>query len=844
LTVKALLVAIALTTAPTIMLVERAAHAEAEDDLRDGDKYFEEGDWKKAAGAYDRAITKAPSQVSAEAYGKRAAIFIILKDTKGGLEFIARAKSRYPNAPEIEEQEALLLWGNGTRDQAIEIAEGVVKARPQSFANQKIIGEYYAQRDPVKTAAAYEAYLAHRPAELESGDVLPRVQLGFAYLANARAVLGDGDEARATQLYSKAVEQFDYIQRKLSKKPNAQFNSDNGLCAAYTGLRKWDQAVTVCERIVQNPKAVDTTGSVWFNLATAYLANRQSKKARNAAGEFAKVRKGESRGFMLVGDTYYADGDWNNALDQYSRAEKLLKPNQTRDQVQLSIRLGKTYRRIPAANGENILRAVEKLSSAWNANPTSIELATELGGAYLEAKQDAKATALTDKVLAVPELQKAPPEQRATIYVLAGKSLFNQHKLREARQRFESAQELKKSDISIQRALIVTINEQAFEAGAKDPKSAQSLLDQALVIDPVSPTTLTNVAVLAIERNDCETAQKQLIKLREIRGSDAVLTGRLLARSYLCSTRPDPKRAGEAYAAAEREAKKANAQASLAEIYTEWAPLLWDSDLQGAIDKLELAVQVSSQDPEVAPAAKRNLALALYRRGWKSLRENKATEAAADFERATRDPSVLKGSESLAFDFSYAVALNDTGRSADAARIFKNLSAKGNQGAYLKGAYAKVGSQFFAAYANYRNATGQARAQACGDLAKLEADVGGKIRELVASCWEMVAVDEWRAGNPGNASKALATADKTANADQKRRLAMDHAAMALGKDKLDELEALGGNPPESLVDLGIVYDMLGKPKEAYDAWNRAKAKGVTAPGLQRWIDAKKRIYGY
>ncbi|HEX7704798.1 MAG TPA: tetratricopeptide repeat protein, partial [Kofleriaceae bacterium] len=468
---KALLVALALTTAPTIMLVERAAHAEAEDDLRDGDKYFEEGDWKKAASAYDRAITKAPSQVSAEAYGKRAAIFIIQKDTKGGLEFIARAKTRYPNAPEIEEQEALLLWGNGTRDQAIEIAERVVKSRPQSFANQKIIGEYYAQRDPVKTAAAYEGYLAHRPAELEGSDVLPRIQLGFAYLANARAVLGDGDEARAVQLYSKAVEQFDYIQRKLSKKPNAQFNSDNGLCAAYTGLRKWDQAVTVCERIVQNPKAVDLTGSVWFNLATAYLANRQSKKARNAAGEFARVRKGESRGFMLIGDTFYADGDWNNALDQYTRAEKLLKPNQTRDQIQLSIRLGKTYRRIPAVNGANILLAVEKLSSAWNANPTSLELATELGGAYLEAKQDAKATALTDKVLAAPDLQKAPPEQRATIYVLAGKSLFNQHKLRDARQRFESAQELKKNDISIQRALIATVNEQAFEVGAKDPKA-------------------------------------------------------------------------------------------------------------------------------------------------------------------------------------------------------------------------------------------------------------------------------------------------------------------------------------------------------------------------------------
>ncbi|HSD90227.1 MAG TPA: tetratricopeptide repeat protein, partial [Kofleriaceae bacterium] len=530
---KRLLVAAALVAAPTITLVERVAHAEAEDDLRDGDKYFEEGDWKRAATAYDRAIAKAPSQVSAEAYGKRAAIFIIQKDNKGGLDFIAKAKTRYPNAPEIEEQEALMLWANGSRDQAIEIAQNVVKARPQAFSNQLIIGEYYASRDPVKTAAAYEQYLAHRPPEREGSDVLPRIQLGFAYLANARAVLGDGDEVRAQQLYSKAVEQFDYIQRKLAKKPNAQVNADNGLCAAYTGLRKWDQALTVCERIVQNPKAIDTTGSTWYNLATAYLANRQTKKARNAASEFARVRKGEARGSMLIGDTFYAENDWANALDQYSRAEKQLKPNQSRDQIQLSIRLGKTYRRIPGAN--NLSLAVDKLSTAWNANPTSMELATELGEAYLEAKQDAKATSLTDKVLSGADFAKAPNDQRAAVYVLAGKSLFNQHKLREARQRFESAQEIKKNDITIQKDLVYTINEQAFEAASKDVRGAQQLLDQALAIDPGSATTLTNVAVLAIERGDCDTAQKQLIRLREVRGSDAVLTGRLLARSYLCS---------------------------------------------------------------------------------------------------------------------------------------------------------------------------------------------------------------------------------------------------------------------------------------------------------------------
>src|SRR5262249_27232217 len=157
--------------------------------------------------------------------------------------------------------------------------------------------------------------------------------------------------------------------------------------------------------------------------------------------------------------------------------------NQPHDQVTLSIQLGKTYRRLPGSN--NVALAVEKLSGAYNANPNSTELAAELGNAYLEGKQDAKATALADKLLAGPALAKAPPETKAQFLVIAGKSLFNQHKLKEARQRFEAAQQIRGGDVQIQRELVMTINEQAFEA-SKDNKAAQALLEQALPIDPSS----------------------------------------------------------------------------------------------------------------------------------------------------------------------------------------------------------------------------------------------------------------------------------------------------------------------------------------------------------------------
>ncbi len=828
---------------------ESRAIAAIEDDLRDGDKFFEEGDWRRAATAFDHAIGKDPGQVPAVAYGKRAAIFIILKDYPAGLTFITRAKRRSSSlaaAPELLEQEALILWEIDRKDDAIKLAEQVVSTRPRTFSNQKLIGEYYSSRNPAKTVAAYEAYLANRPADLDQGDVLPRIRLGFAYLSVARATLGDGDDAGAQQLYAKAAAEFDVVQRKLGKRPNAQINAENGLCAAYTGMGRFDQAVTVCERVIQHPQRIDATGSVWFNLGTAYLARKQIKKARSAASEFTRVRKTEARGYMLIGDTFFADRDWGNALDQYLRAEKLLK-GQPRDQVQLSIRLGKTYRRLPSptAGSPNLAIAIDKLSAAWAANPGSAELAIELGGAYLEGKQDAKATALTDRLLAGQVLAKAPPEARASVLVLAGKSLFNQRKLKEARARFEAAQQLRPNDVTIQRGLVMTINEQAFESG-RDPKLAQALLEQALPIDPSSPVTLTNLAVLAIERGECDGAQGQLVRLEQIRGRDEVTRTRLLARTYLCAARPDPRKASEAYAAAEREAKKSSAAPSLAEIYTEWAPLLWDTDLPGAIDKLELAVQTSAQDPDIGGAAKRNLALALFRRGWKLMRDGKPADAASDFERAARDPSVLEGTEPLAFDFAAALAQLEAGRTAEAAKLFKTIGSKGNSGAYLKNPYAKVGAQFFAAYANYRSATLPARQQAAVDFGKLENEpgFGDKIRALLASTWELIAFDQWRAGQLGAAARSLASAEKYAAGDAVRRITMNKAALSLGKHDLPAIEQLAGNPPESLVNLGILYDQAGRARDAYDAWQRAKAKGVVSRELQRWIDAKKRIYGY
>ncbi len=844
---------LALATTGAAQLAHVApAHAQAEDDLREGDRYFEEGEFRRAANAYDVAIRKYPQQVPPGAYGKRAAIYIILKDYERGLIFVNQvAKKVHPEAPEILEQEALMRWQLGDKPESIALAERVVARKPTSFLAQNLIGEYHATRDARRTITAYEAYLAARPAELESNDVLPRIRLGFAYLARARVSLRDGNDPDASRDYEQAAAQLELVQRKFSKRANAQVNADNGLCAAYTGLGNFDRAIAVCERVTADPRKVDNTGSVWFNLGVAYLAKRQPVRARTAAGKFLELRKAEARGTILIGDAYFQEQNWPAALEAYNRAASQLRAGQQGEQVGLSIQLGKTYRRLPhtgSGPNPNLVLAIEKLEAGAAANPASLELAGELGSAYLAARQDGKALVASERLIGGKDFDSASEEHRTTLLMVAGKASYNQGKLAAARGRFEAAVAIRPRDVALRRALVDTINGQALTAlEGGDTRASQTLLDEALVFDADAPSTSLNLAVLAIDRGDCDGAQRFLAKLATRRGY-ALVYERLLARTYLCQKKPDPAQAAVHYALADKEATKNQANLISAEIYTEWAPLLVATDLDDAVEKLLAAAQLSAQAPEVGKAARRNLALALFRRGWRLLKAGRSAEAVTDFDRAVREPALLQGTEEAAFDFSHALALLDKGDAVTASKIFKRLAGQGSASAYLKQPYAKVGSAFFSAYAEYRSQNAAARQKAAAEFAGLQRDATGsfavKIRDLVASSYELVAFDHWKAGRRAQAEKALTQAAAYAGDDIKRRITLDRAVLKLGKDQLGTLEALGGTPPEALVSLGIVYESLGRPKDAFDAWQRARARGVGARDLQRWIDAKKRIYGY
>src|SRR6185437_5525404 len=202
---------------------------------------------------------------------------------------------------------------------------------------------------------------------------LPRIRLGFSYLVIARDAARDGKVKDMNADYDKAVAQFETVEKKYGKKPHAMTNAENGLCAAYAGEGHFDRAITVCERIITDPKKIDSNGSVWFNLGVSYLANKQPKRARTAANEYVRLRKGEARVYILIGDSYFDERDWTNALNFYLQAEKLLKSSQQKEQIELSIALGKTYRRLDKPDD-----AIRKLKTGMDANPNSLELGAEL----------------------------------------------------------------------------------------------------------------------------------------------------------------------------------------------------------------------------------------------------------------------------------------------------------------------------------------------------------------------------------------------------------------------------------------------------------------------------------
>jgi tetratricopeptide (TPR) repeat protein len=805
-----------LTLVLGIALWNSSALAQTQE-LREGDRAFEAGKLQKAARAYDRAIRKAPRRVPAEAYGKRAAVFLLLKQYEEGLSFITqRAQLYHPREPAVLEQKALLYWALGSKPDAIRIAEKVVRAAPTAYSNQKLIGQFYAGREPDKAVAAFESYLRYRPDELVADDVLPRLRLGFAYLALERA--------------ADAENQFNIVIDEHEKSPHAQTNARNGLCATYVARKAYDRAIRLCETIVSEPKNVDPSGSAWYNLGRAYLAKRRIAKARIAAVSYLRLREGAAKGYMLLGDTYFAERDWPTALRQYLRAEEE-NPRGWRV-TQLGVKLGITYRRLGEAD-----KAVAKLSKAVSANPDSVTLTVELGRAYLDTGDDRQAYDLVRKLM-------AKGASSAQLHVVAARAQYNRGRPDKAREQFLKAYELSPKSSRIRQGLVQSIVLEAHRARTDgDNGSAARLLAEARAVNPKASLVNRNLAVLAIERGDCDAALEPLEAFGAA-GVDTHIYHRLSARAELCRKSPDPARATKHFEEGEKAARRMRDNLVLAELYIEWAPSLFDSDIDGAIDKLEQAIQFAARDKSARQAASRNLALALLQRAANHLGGGKLRLAEQDLVRAKESNKLRSVAESSRLDLLNSLLRAERGQSV-------RLPKRGGEyrAELFSPKFRKTGSPLVRAYIRGRSTKRKVKLAGASELVLLQRRVKGRqaeqLADIAAATWASVAVDAHRAGDKAGAQRALKTAGRLARSKAlKRNLRHNRVVHSLSSSTAAELEKLDGRPPEALVNVGILRHRAKDIRGAWQAWVAAKKKGVDHGPLEGWIESVQRVMGY
>jgi tetratricopeptide (TPR) repeat protein len=798
--------------------------------LDQADRYYDAGDYDRAADAYDRAIGGQPKTVPASAFAKRASIYLFRKQYDQGLAWIARvAEPVWPDDDAILEQKAVMLSRMPDRQRdSVALAERVVKRRPAQVTLQILLGDhYFAQGSGAadKTVGHYEAYLKNRPPDLSGKDGLVHVKLGFSYLYLAR--------------YPDAERQFDDAVRSFAQDSNIGANARKGLCAAYAGEKNWDKALTLCERVIKDRKAMRGDPSPHYNAGLAYLNRDRLEEALKSADIYLQAKPKEAKGYLLRGEVYFRQNRFAEAEAQYNTAEQLAPGD-----GDVARELGRVYlkQRRPA-------KAIEKLSRAIAANPRDIDTCATLAEAFLAEGQGAQAATQAQKGLKIPGQEKNTRLMglEAEGYYLAGQ-------LAPARQTLElalaTARTAGQGVDARQRTLLVdTINRQAAARfQADDTAGADKLLLEAREVDPESVRTNFNLGLVAVEKGRWEEALKYL-QVRLGRSPGDLLTNRVAAKAYLNLGNGD--KAGEHYARAAAEASRLHNLAVLAEIYTEWAPLLVKAGkLEEAVAALEQAA-AGAQGQPFEKATRRNLQLLYFRRGYERLRAHRAAEAAADLENATREPALLQGTEEDAFSFALGLAYLDSGQAARAVPIFQGMARRAGAAAFLKPPFDSVGLDLFTAYAYYRDASAASRARAQPLLDRLAARTGGalsaRVREMLRSSWEMDALDAWLRGDVRGADLALKRAAALAPPD--KRPIIDHNQAALDLERAPgaaktAFQRLSEKIPEALINLGIIAEREGDPRGAYDYWVQARAHGARGGRLDEWIDAKKRLFGF
>jgi tetratricopeptide (TPR) repeat protein len=193
---------------------------------------------------------------------------------------------------------------------------------------------------------------------------------------------------------------------------------------------------------------------------------------------------------------------------------------------------------------------------------------------------------------------------------------------------------------------------------------------------------------------------------------------------------------------------------------------------------------------------------------------------------------------------------------AKAARDF--VSRASSAGCELVSPYSRLGAELISVFVSYRSTNAPAqREQLLRTLPRLQGRAGSAseaatlqrvLRALLYSTNMALAYDYYVSGRGKQVGPTLRAAQKTAPRSDEEDAILQHnlAIVDLNEGRNvgeKTLERLGPNPPEALVNLGILQDRRGQPRKALELYRRAFERGARTPKLREWIDTKDRLLG-
>ncbi len=760
-------------------------------------------DFSKAEEACLKAFGYDPGLV--DAVDKLAAIYYDKGRYRQAVALLRRAAAASPNDPRVESWLGLHLLKLKRTAEGVSHLKKAVKRDHKLFLAQLKLGAYYFKRRKWALAIpAFWNFLKYRSKAASRIDPVVHRLLGIAYLR-----MGKLPQAQTRLLRALALRPKDHR----AELELGEVYARRGFCnPALSIFRKYRKLSS------RRPK-------LYYFEAVCHFKLKAKPRALAAVKRFIAARPRVADGYLLLGDIHLYYREYSQALGAYKKAV-LMVPGSADAAVKYAKALMglKMYRKAKA-----VLERTRKRA------PDSPALLTVLGRCY-EALKD------YDKAMVVVErLVKLRPKS-VDGWTLLGWISLRKDAVDRAVKAFRIATKLSGGRNSEARGgLVAAINRQAYEpVSRKDWAKARALLMEAYHIDKNRLMTLRNLGLVLLAAGQYEQAEKYLrMAFRKVQRD--LVVNRLLGRVYLATGRLDAARTHYIRA---RQAAFRVGGVVLAEVQVEFAAVLARfGKLDQAISQLKDAVTNSGGDKATSRIARQNLVSSLLVRASKLIQDGKGEQAIGDCSLAVKNAVSLPDQALLKAKFLLAMASLDAAKWGTAISLLKELGTHGSFSKVLKPPYDKLGLKFFEVYAAYRQGRyGYAATEFRRLARRVRGPLRKKIEAMIVSCREFDAATALRLGKV-KAALALLKAVGRRTRESRHNLALAYyragrVSKALG------LWKSGGMPPAAACNLGIHYDNLGQPEQAYRYYKQCLARGGGNAAIRKRVEVKRKLFGF